>query len=222
MIFLCLGNSLTSGYPGYSPSIDGISNGYGNEKSQYIYWLYEYCLEFLEKNLGTVDDYIMEDLKFINKGIPGELTRNLLNRLERDVINYTPKPEYSIIIGGTNDLGWGIPINKILDNIKSLHNKSREKDIASIGANIPPIRQESTSGNYHERKVQLNQKLSEYFETQDIPFIDLFNGMANTQGNLKKEYAVSDGLHFSVQGYKQMGLVIFNDVIKRLLEAAYL
>ncbi|MBD3213399.1 MAG: hypothetical protein GF311_12395 [Candidatus Lokiarchaeota archaeon] len=221
MIFLCLGNSLTSGYPGYSPSIDGISNGYGNEKSQYIYWLYEYCLEFLEKNLGTVDNYILEDLKFINKGIPGELTRNLLNRLERDVIDYTPKPEYSIIIGGTNDLGWGIPNNKILDNIKSLHNLSREEDIVSIGANIPPIRQESTSRNYHERKVQLNQKLSEYFETQDIPFIDLFNGMANMQGNLKKEYAVSDGLHFSVQGYKQMGLVIFNDVIKALLEVAY-
>jgi lysophospholipase L1-like esterase len=137
------------------------------------------------------------------------------------MINYNPRPEYSIIIGGTNDLGWGIPNKKILDNIKSLHSQSREEDIISIGSNIPPIRQESTSGSYHERKVQLNQQLEKYFTKTDIPYADLFNGMADTNGNLRKEYAVSDGLHFSVQGYKQMGLVIFHDVIKGLLEVAY-
>jgi len=221
MIFLCLGNSLTSGYPGYSPSINGISNGYGDEKSQYEYWLYNYCIEFLEKNLGKIDDYIMEDLKFINKGIPGELTRNLLNRIEIDLLNYSPKPDYSIIIGGTNDLGWGISNEKIFENIKSLHIQSKNKTIKSIGATIPPIRQESTSGNYHERKFRLNQELEAYFKREEIPYADLFNGMADAQGNLKPEYAYSDGLHFSVQGYKEMGLVIFEDVVKNLLELAY-
>lgn len=221
MIFLCLGNSLTSGYPGYSPSIDGISNGYGDEKSQYEYWLYNYCVAFLEKNLVAVGDFILQDLKFINKGIPGELTRHLLHRISRDVINYTSKPDYSIIIGGTNDLGWGISNEKILANIKSLHTQSRDKNIISIGANIPPIQQESTSENYHMRKVELNQQLDIYFTKNEIPYADLFNGMADSHGNLKQEYAVSDGLHFSVQGYKQMGFILFQEVIRNLCETKY-
>jgi len=221
MKFLCFGNSLTSGYPGYSPSIDGISNGYGDEKSQYEYWLYNYCLEFLQKNLGSIDDYIIESFKFINKGIPGELTRNLLNRIKRDLINFKPKPDYSIIIGGTNDLGWGIANEIIFENIKSLHQQSRRNNIISIGATIPPILHESTSENYHERKNQLNLQLENYFITRDILYVDLFNGMANVQGNLKKEFAVSDGLHFSVQGYKQMGLIIFNQAVKNLIESSF-
>lgn len=222
MIFLCFGNSLTSGYPGYSPSMNGVSNGYGNENSQYEYWLFNYCIEFLKKNLDILDENFLGDLQFINKGIPGELTRNLLNRVERDLLDYSPKPDYSIIIGGTNDLGWGISNEKIFENIESLHRQSRNKNILPIGATIPPIRQESSSGNYHKRKIRLNLQLEAYFTDHEISYADLFNGMINTQGNLKAEYAYTDGLHFSVQGYKRMGYVIFEEVIKEIIRSTYL
>ena len=115
MIFLCLGDSLTAGYPGYDPASDGISKGYGNYNSQYEFWLKDLCLEHLERKLGKIENI---ELLFVNKGIPGELTSNFLTRINYDLLSYKPKPNYSIIIGGTNDLGWGIPNEKIMENIK--------------------------------------------------------------------------------------------------------
>ena len=220
MIFLCLGNSLTAGYPGYDPAPDGLSEGYGNFISQYEYWLKKSCLEYLEKKLAKIDKE-KEEFIFINKGVPGELTSNFLGRIDTDLLRIKPKPDYSIIIGGTNDLGWGISNEKIFNNIKTLHEISRNVKINSIGATIPPIRMEQSSGTYNKRKIQLNEMLEEYFYDNNILFADLYHKMQDEQGNLKEECAYIDGLHFSVEGYKQMGEVIFNDVVKLILEKIY-
>ena len=48
MIFLCLGDSLTAGYPGYDPAEDGFSQGYGSYNSQYEFWLKKKCIEFIK------------------------------------------------------------------------------------------------------------------------------------------------------------------------------
>jgi len=221
MIIICLGNSLTAGYPGYDPAPDGISQGYGNLKSQYEYWLKDLCLEHLEKNLGTLDDEIANGLLFINKGIPGELTSNFLRRFDFDLLKIKPKPTYSIIIGGTNDLGWGIPNEKIFGNIKELHTISRDFGILTIGGTIPPIRTEQSFGSYNKRKIELNEMLKSFFKENEIPVADLYNGMKDDEGNLIKECAYVDGLHFSVEGYKQMGNVIFKDAIKAILKKKY-
>lgn len=221
MIFLCLGNSLTAGYPGYNPSIDGISQGYGNYNSQYEFWLKMKCLELMKDTGKHLNNEISDGLIFINKGIPGELTSDLLGRVDIDLVNVVPKPDYSIIIGGTNDLGWGIANDEIFENIKKLHQISRKNGIISIGSTIPPIRMEQSSENYNRRKIQINDILRDYFIKNKIPFADLFNGMIDEDGNLKKIYSYVDGLHFSVEGYKQMGLTIFKDVIKHIFELHY-
>ncbi|MFO8018332.1 MAG: GDSL-type esterase/lipase family protein [Promethearchaeia archaeon] len=221
LIFLCLGNSLTAGYPGFSPSEDGISAGSGNVRSQYEFWLKKYCLDYLEKNLGSLDDELIEGLIFINKGVPGELTGQFLSRVDSDLINLEPEPDYSIILGGTNDLGWGISLENILQNVQDLHDISRQQRIPSMGGTIPPILDDISSPDYHSRKMEMNELLTSYYEKNDIPFADLYHGMADEEGNLKEEYAYADGLHFSVEGYKQMGKVIFKDLIKDLLPKEY-
>lgn len=221
MIFLCLGDSLTAGYPGYDPAPDGISKGYGNYNSQYEFWLKTLCIEYIEAKGREIDEEINNDLLFVNKGIPGELTSNFLQRINYDLLSFKPKPKYSIIIGGTNDLGWGIPNEIIFENIKKLHEISREFEIFSIGGTIPPIRMEQSSRAYNERKIALNDMFREYFNDNKIPFADLYNGMIDEEGNLKKECAYIDGLHFSVEGYKQMGTTIFKDAIKAIIEKKY-
>jgi lysophospholipase L1-like esterase len=46
--------------------------------------------------------------------------------------------------------------------------------------------------------------------------------MADNKGNLRKDCAYSDGLHFNAEGYKIMGKVLFNDVIKQLIISEWL
>ncbi|TFG07277.1 MAG: hypothetical protein EU539_05320, partial [Promethearchaeota archaeon] len=189
--------------------------------SQYEYWLNNFCVDHLERNLGSIEDEILDSLLFINKGVPGELTSNFLTRVDVDLIKIRPKPDYAIIIGGTNDLGWGIPNDKILANLVELHEISKDFGIKSIGGTIPPIRMEQSSVSYNQRKIELNIMLKEYFLDKEIPHADLYKGMMDDEGNLKNEWAYIDGLHFSMEGYRQMGKVIFQDTVKPIIERVY-
>ncbi|MFX1238896.1 MAG: GDSL-type esterase/lipase family protein, partial [Promethearchaeota archaeon] len=208
---------LTAGFPGFSPAIDGISQGYGNERSQYEYWLKKNCLLYLKKINLDCKGLHSNPFQFINKGIPGELTSDLLQRISQDLVQRNPIPSHSIIIGGTNDLGWGINIKKIHDNIAKLHEISNEHGISSIGATIPPIRAEKASKSYKQKKILFNNLLKSYFKENSIACVDLYSGMSDEHGNLRKEYAYIDGLHFSVEGYKKMGELIFEKAIKNII-----
>ena len=65
MIFLCIGNSLTAGYPAYYPAFDGFSKGNGNFQSQYEYWLKNYCVEY--EKITAVSETVMG---YCNKSLP--------------------------------------------------------------------------------------------------------------------------------------------------------
>jgi lysophospholipase L1-like esterase len=218
----CLGNSLTAGYPGYSPSMDGISSGRGNIKSQYQYWLNNLTEEFLKSRMEDLSDNQIPNLRFINKGIPGEVSRGLLNRIEPDLLLADPIPDYVIIVIGTNDLLWGTPKKDIFKNIKKVHSLCKESDILSIGATIPPIRNEISQRHYNKQKEELNGKLQDYFSKENIPYCDLYKGMRDQNGNLKDEYSMNDGIHFTVKGYKKMGEIIFNLTLKKVVIQEYL
>ena len=222
MIFLCLGNSLTAGYPGHDPNPDGIyTESHGNIESQYEFWLKNLCFEHLKTNFINFNNEIVNNLIFINRGVPGELTSHFFRRFKIDLLRIKPKPDYSIIIGGTNDLGWGIKNDEIFKNIKELHEISRDNGIFSIGGTIPPIRMEQSSKSYNKRNIELNDMLKLFFKENRIPFADLYKGMMDEDGNLKNECAYLDGLHFSVEGYKQMGEIIFKDAVKDIMEKHY-
>lgn len=214
MIFLCFGDSLTSGFPGYDPQFTG---SYPNVKSQYLYWLNELCQEYVQEQAQNKRREINLDLQFINKGIAGELTGDLLRRVKRDVLKYKPKPDYCIIEIGTNDLGWGLRVEEILKNIKILHKMTKDIGIINIGTTIPPIVMENLDEIYMNKKYNLNTELCQYFQENNILYADLFNGMLSNKG-LDKKYDVGDGLHFSVEGYKRMGTIIFNDCVQRILK----
>jgi lysophospholipase L1-like esterase len=217
LIFLCFGNSLTAGYPGYNPHIDGITNGYGNLQSQYEYWLKKHCLELIEEKRKTQNIKFEEELVFVNKGVPGDTSSGLLHRADRDLLSFKPKPDYSIIIIGTNDLGWSLSTEKIFNNIKKIHQISRENGILSIGGLIPPITRRAADPRWDIMRSDFNEDLRTFFNENNIKFTE-YTYMVDEEGYLKQENTSGDGVHFSVAGYKQMGYSIFENVIKSLLD----
>ncbi|MBD3196103.1 MAG: hypothetical protein GF317_13680 [Candidatus Lokiarchaeota archaeon] len=217
MKFFCVGNSLTAGYPGYSPSPDGISRGHGNYKSQYEFWIQEEYNTHKELKISNSTKKKQLTLEIYNKGIPGENTKGLLNRINREIKLANPAPEYCIIIIGTNDLLWGNPISKILLNIKEIHKICQRNSVKSIGGTIPPIRAEQSQKFYQQQKKTLNEKLKTFFSMHSILYVDLFEDMCDKNRNLKEDFAISDGIHFNVQGYKKMGELIFHQAIETIL-----
>lgn len=216
MIFLCFGDSLTAGYPGYYPSVNGYSFGNGNAMSQYEYWLKLKCVEYLNQEHGIEQEVAEKGLEFINKGVPGDTSSGLLYR-KQELLEHQPKPDYSIIIIGTNDLGWSGSIDKIISNVKTLHTLSREQDILSIGSIIPPVTRRASTRRWEINRLDFNDHIEEHFTKSDIPYTK-FGYMVDEEGYLLQENTSGDGVHFSVKGYKQMGLSLFEDVVKSLIE----
>ncbi|MCP4761335.1 MAG: hypothetical protein GY870_06110 [archaeon] len=217
IIIGCIGDSLTDGHPAYSNYYRG-----GNEQSQYQYWI-DRCIKEDFSELMLKHDI---SILFENKGICGEITSQIKRRLYPEIINsrfvkkIKQKPDIVIIVGGTNDLGWGITDNEIINNLTEMHLNCKEEGIRSIGATIPPTRFEHEP-EYNKQKMFVNKKLIEFFKIENIPYTDLYRkmGISINDENLKPEYDVGDGLHFSVSGYRGMGNSIYEDAFKEVLNA---
>ena len=211
-----LGDSLTDGHPGYSCYYETGEN----YQSNYQYWLTERIKEAFDRESGQETVEII----CVNKGICGEITEQIARRLYNEIIynihnSYKQRPDFIIIIGGTNDLGWGIEPDQIVKNIADMHSICKNEGIMSIGATIPPTCFENDK-RYNTQKTRTNQKLRRFFTSFGILFADLYTGMGTdlNNSNLKPEYDFGDGLHFSVAGYKKMGYLIYEECIQKAIE----
>lgn len=200
---LGFGDSLTAGYPGYDPSYR-----MGNEKSQYSYWLTESAKQ---EGWSNID--------FDNKGVPGELAKYMYSRL----VTLLGKKDYDIIIilGGTNDIGWGMDPHHIFENLRRLWLTVKESGAQVVACTVPPIG--SVYLPVQKGQETLNQKILKVTSSnEEILRIDLFNALADEEGLLKPDYDAGDGVHFSVEGYKRMGEFIWTEGISSLLEREFL
>ena len=166
-----------------------------------------------------VDDFLKErrkesDLKvrIINRGRNGDLTSDMLLRFNQDVVGL--KPKYVIILGGTNDIGWGLLITDIFNNLKKLFEMAKENGLKSIGCTVPSVL--GWDGGIPPR-LKLNRLLKGFYRSKGVWYADLFAKTSdpNTQ-RLKAEYS-SDGLHLNAVGYRKIAETIFEDAIKGLI-----
>ena len=76
------------------------------------------------------------DIKIINKGINGDTTPSMLNRLYENLIKH--KPDITFIMGGTNDLLCGRKLFNIVDNIEEMILETLSNN-SNVVIGIPPI-----------------------------------------------------------------------------------
>ncbi|KJR41579.1 lysophospholipase L1-like esterase, partial [Candidatus Magnetoovum chiemensis] len=129
------------------------------------------------------------------KGISGETTEDMIERFDRDVIEN--KPDYVIILGGTNDLGWDIPLNNIMSNLSFMYKKALSNNITPIAVSIPSIRGFDSA---IPQRITINKMILQTCQTLNIPFIDLFIASSEPHTlRLALSYS-NDGLHLSTDG----------------------
>ncbi|MHA1905572.1 MAG: SGNH/GDSL hydrolase family protein [Candidatus Thorarchaeota archaeon] len=194
---LGFGNSLTAGTPGYDPNFGG------NEESQYCYWLLKAAVE---KGWN--------DLHFDNQGVPGELAESMRYRLE--ILFERRSYDVAVMLGGTNDIGWGRDPDDIIMHLSKLWNIASENGVRVVVCTIPPIG--LIYPPVQKSQSILNNLISiECNASRNLVQVDLFNALSDSEGFLKSEYDSGDGLHFSVAGYQQMGRTIWDKGLERLL-----
>ena len=152
---------------------------------------------------------------FINRGISGQTTPQMLIRFRADVVNL--KPKTVVILAGINDIAGNtgpITIENTAENIISMTEIAKANNISVIiCSTIPAIDFPWSPGLKPGPKViKLNSMLKKYCEENGVAYADYYSAMADDKGGLKvPEYTSSDDLvHPNLEGYKVMEKIILH------------
>jgi lysophospholipase L1-like esterase len=143
---------------------------------------------------------------YVNRGISGQTTAQMVVRFRQDVIDLHPKAV--VILAGTNDVAGNTgPMTPEMteENWQSMADLAKMNGIRVIFASITP----STDFWWHkglkpaEKIRTLNAWLKGYCENQGLTYLDYYSALVDDEGGMKKEFTV-DGVHASAKGYAVM------------------
>jgi len=155
--------------------------------------------------IRTCPDYFAGK-PYVNRGISGQTTPQMLVRFRPDVINL--KPAVVVILAGTNDIAGNTgpsTIEMILDNLISMAELAKANKIEVILSSVLPAFDYPWKPGLEPapKIVKLNEMIKSYAEKNDIVYLDYFSSTVDERNGLKKEYS-ADGVHPNLAGYKIM------------------
>ena len=147
---------------------------------------------------------------YINRGVDGQTTPEMLVRFRQDVIDLHPK--VVVVLAGTNDIAGvtGPTLNEDIEaNYASMAELARAHRIRMVFASILPVHnythdaEESFALRPRDRILALNKWLKDYCAKNGFVYLDYFSALVDERGMLKRPLA-DDGLHPTDAGYKIM------------------
>ena len=160
-------------------------------------------------------------LPYVNRGISGQTTSQMLLRFRPDVIDL--KPKVVVILAGTNDIAGNtgpMTLEAIEGNMASMVDLAQANGIKVVFASVMPVSDynKDRTGKQVIQTVRrppaqilaLNAWIKKFCATRGLVYLDYFTAMADDKGFLKADIA-NDGLHPNAKGY---------ELIKPLAEAA--
>lgn len=147
-----------------------------------------------------------KDKPWINRGISGQTTPQMLVRFRQDVINL--KPKVVVILAGTNDIAGNTgpsTLEMIADNIKGMAEIAHANGIKVIlSSTLPAYDYPWKPGLEPAPKIiALNKMLKDYCEAKGHIYLDYFSAMVDERNGLPKKYA-HDEVHPTKEGYAVM------------------
>lgn len=148
-----------------------------------------------------------KDATIYNRGISGDTTTGMLNRVKTNVIDLAPSKVF--FLGGANDLNTGMSVSKIADNIFSILSKIKEAlpstqiIVQTVYPFNPTHKLYGMVNVVNNRKnydvVLLNVKIKNICSTLYIQVVDTYSYLQK-DAVLDKKFSL-DGLHINEKGY---------------------
>ena len=145
---------------------------------------------------------------YVNRGISGQTTPQMLVRFRADVLAL--KPRVVVILAGTNDLAGNTgpsTLGMIEDNLASMAELARAHRIKVVLASVTPVNDYVNAGMTKGRPpgeiLQLNAWLTCYAQREHFVYLDYHDALLDPQHALKRELS-ADGLHPNAAGYAVM------------------
>jgi lysophospholipase L1-like esterase len=170
-------------------------------------------------DLWRLNEYF-PDSDFVNRGISGQITGEMLGRMKADVIDL--HPQMMLILAGTNDLARGIPAATIESNYVTIADLASAYKIKPIFASVLPVSDyhkdvspanERTAGRPPASIKALNEWMERFCSERGYTYLNYFSAMVDDAGQLQADLG-DDGLHPNAKGYRIMAPLALQAVQK--------
>lgn len=154
---------------------------------------------------------VLPGARIVNRGIPGQVTGQMLLRFEEDVVAL--KPAAVVILAGTNDLrgsaGAGAAelqpaLHRLASNLTAMADIADARGIRVIVCAIPPVdRTQATVARDPAAIAAANAWLRHFATEREYPFLDYHAALAGPDGLIEPGHT-SDGLHLTREAYLKL------------------
>jgi len=172
---------------------------------------------------GRRDGKFFPGKPYINRGISGQTTPQMLIRFRPDVIALRPKAV--VILAGTNDIAGNTgpsTLEAIEDNLASMSELARANAIRVVLASLLPVCdyiRPQTSRRPPEKILALNAWMKDYAARNGFIYLDYYSAMLDDHKMLKQELT-ADGLHPNEAGYEIMAPLAEKAIVAALRHAS--
>lgn len=155
---------------------------------------------------------------YINRGISGQTTPQMLIRFRQDVIKLQPK--VVVILAGTNDIAGNTgpsTLEMIEDNLYSMTELAQIHNIQVVLCSVlPAVDYPWRPGlNPAPKIMELNRRIKEYAHNHHVIYCDYFSAMADENNGLPKKLS-EDGVHPNKEGYALMAPLVESAISEAL------
>jgi len=156
---------------------------------------------------------------YINRGIGGQTTPQMLIRFKPDAIDLNPHA--IIILAGTNDIAGNTgpsTVKMITDNIFSMAELAIAYEIKVVLSSILPVYQYPWVDDVLDPPSSIdsiNSMIKEYVENKGLVYLDYYSSMVDDRKGLKLDFT-GDGVHPNEAGYRVMS-AIAGEIISQVL-----
>ncbi|KAK6840663.1 SGNH hydrolase-type esterase domain-containing protein [Apiospora arundinis] len=185
---LCLGDSLTAGYPDDHP---------------YAHKLKE-VLEATDPRLAV---------ETAVDGRPGDQVADGTFRRRMQMRWAEDEYDWTIVLGGTNDLAWNVPGRKVLEALQNCWDIPLSKGGKVLALTIPDCEHQGAS--IGDRRTSVNRAIKTHKQRNFYTY-DLFEALPFHNMDPDERYTVwnFDGLHLDAAGYDLMGQKVAEALLK--------
>lgn len=145
---------------------------------------------------------LLQNATIKNRGIAGDTTEGVLNRLD-EIIEMKPAKIFLLI--GTNDLIYGRNVGEIALDYEKIIKTCTQKlpDSKIYVQSIPPVNSKLNSYIKSDKEIMnLNQEIKKIANQYHVEYLDLHSILVTSEGELASDYT-TDGLHFTNKGYEK-------------------
>lgn len=179
---------------------DSNTFGYMLTKSQ----SYPYLLAKAVESNGAI---------VINKGINGNTTQDVIDRLEKDVVSHFKPYSKNIVLLqiGTNDIGFAYKAESLFERYKVIVESLKDNGFEVWALSVPP---RNDNAKFSIQISDLNAKFKKYDKISC--FVDLWAMFADESGyRCKDEFILEDGVHLSFAACKAIAEILGALIIKK-------